>query len=395
MISLLEVLQSLAISQPQRKFIYQLFKCWFAVQGRVNFLQLSRYSQHTERYFRRWFRKAFDIAAFNLAVLSRLPAGKWLIAVDTVTWGKAGKRTYGIGWFWSSTVGQAIRGVEFFTIALVSTRWRTAFHTAAAQTNGQLSKSATRIDSYIAYLLKQLPALRQWSRYIVADGFFVKLKFVQPLLQAGFVFISKLRKDADLYYLYEGPVRKGRGRRKTRDGKINFHDLSRLQFVTTLDGWDIYHTKAYSKNLRCLIRLVYIDVPAAKSYALLMCSDLKLPPLVIIHYYRLRFQIEFLYRDAKQHTGLTHCQSANRNAMRFHANAALSAINLAKTDQLHQNNFASDTAFSIADYKTLKSNEHFAQFIFCKLDFDLSQPKIKSIFHHCLSYGLIHYSKAA
>lgn len=390
-----EVLQSLVISQPQRKFIYQLFECWFAVQGRVNFLQLSRYCQRTERYFRRWFRKAFDFAAFNLAVLSRLPAGRWLIAMDTVTWGKAGKRTYGIGWFWSSTVGQAIRGVEFFTIALVSTRWRTAFHVGALQTNGQLPRDATRIDCYIAFVLQNLSALRKWTRYIVADGFFAKKKFVKPLMDAGMVLISKLRKDADLYYLYEGPKSSGKGRPKLRDGKIHFTDRSRFRFVAKQDGCEIYRTKAYSKCLHCIIQFIYIYDPAARSYALLMCTDLKLPAITVIHYYRLRFQIEFLYRDAKQHTALTHCQSPNCHAMHFHANAALCAVTLAKTDLLHQHGFAPNTVLSLADYKTFKSNERFARLILCKLDLKLSEPKIKSIFHQCLSYGLIHYSKAA
>ncbi len=50
----------------------------------------------------------------------------------------------------------------------------------------------------------------------------------------------------------------------------------------------------------------------------------------IVRYYRSRFQIEFLYRDAKQHTGLNDCQARSKNKLDFHFNAALTAVNLAK-----------------------------------------------------------------
>jgi IS4 transposase len=49
-----------------------------------------------------------------------------------------------------------------------------------------------------------------------------------------------------------------------------------------------------------------------------------------VSYYRSRFQIEFLYRDAKQHCGLTDCQARSKNKLDFHFNAALTTVNLAK-----------------------------------------------------------------
>ena len=48
----------------------------------------------------------------------------------------------------------------------------------------------------------------------------------------------------------------------------------------------------------------------------------------IVQYYRSRFQIEFLYKDAKQHCGLTNCQSRSENKLNFHFNAALTAVKI-------------------------------------------------------------------
>ncbi|MDR2057774.1 MAG: transposase [Dysgonamonadaceae bacterium] len=54
----------------------------------------------------------------------------------------------------------------------------------------------------------------------------------------------------------------------------------------------------------------------------------------IVEYYRSRFQIEFIYRDAKQHCGLADCRARSKNRLDFHFNAALTTVNLAKFEWL-------------------------------------------------------------
>jgi hypothetical protein len=51
---------------------------------------------------------------------------------------------------------------------------------------------------------------------------------------------------------------------------------------------------------------------------------------VILDLYKSRFQIEFLYRDAKQFTGLNDCEARSENKLKFHFNASLTTINLRK-----------------------------------------------------------------
>ncbi len=50
----------------------------------------------------------------------------------------------------------------------------------------------------------------------------------------------------------------------------------------------------------------------------------------VLDFYRRRFQLEFCFRDAKQHTGITNYQSTDFMKLAFHFNASLAAINLAK-----------------------------------------------------------------
>ena len=50
----------------------------------------------------------------------------------------------------------------------------------------------------------------------------------------------------------------------------------------------------------------------------------------IFDIYRARFQLEFVFRDAKPFTGLTHCQTRNKEALSFAFNALLTSVNLAR-----------------------------------------------------------------
>lgn len=64
-------------------------------------------------------------------------------------------------------------------------------------------------------------------------------------------------------------------------------------------------------------------------YILLACTDLQIDARTIVHYYQLRFKIEFLFRDAKQFCGLIHCQARSKEALDFHFNMNLADVNLA------------------------------------------------------------------
>ncbi len=50
----------------------------------------------------------------------------------------------------------------------------------------------------------------------------------------------------------------------------------------------------------------------------------------VLDYYRTRFQLEFYFRDSKQHARITNCQSTDFRKLNFHFNASLAAVNLTK-----------------------------------------------------------------
>ena len=102
------------VSKPHKKFLLTLFCTIFMLRGRMNFRNLSRYSNLHENTYLRNFRKSFDFEAFNtLLIQETIPAtNKKMAAIDASYVPKAGKQSYGIDSFWSGAASRCKKGQE-------------------------------------------------------------------------------------------------------------------------------------------------------------------------------------------------------------------------------------------------------------------------------------------
>ena len=146
----------------------------------------------------------------------------------------------------------------------------------------------------------------------------------------------------------------------------------------------------WSCCLNCQISLACISEvqPNGKiKNALLFSTDIHLPPEQIVEYYQARFQIEFIFRDPKQFTGLSDCQARHLPRLDFHFNASLIALNLAKYELYSCHSSAKSFVFSMASSKRREFNKHLLSIFIHKLDLDpdliLNHPNLSSV----LSYG--------
>lgn len=167
----------------------------FAIRGRVNFLQLSRYSKSCEQRFRQNFRKDFDWVAFNRNLMDKPAGHRRAIAIDPSFISKSGKHTPGISYFWSGCAQSVKRGLEVLGIALVDADTREAFAIRAVQTilkqkpatekTGEQSHGTKHLEqeTLVAHYLHALEAykeqLHEMSNIVVADAFFSKSTFVK------------------------------------------------------------------------------------------------------------------------------------------------------------------------------------------------------------------------
>lgn len=115
---------------------------------------------------------------------------------------------------------------------------------------------------------------------------------------------------------------------------MDLTDPSRFTFVETVQPClDVYTAVVWSVALQRTIRLAYLldrHTPQRPRFVVLFSTDVNQHPQQIYRYYPLRFQIEFLFRDAKQFTGLADCPARDVIKVEFHFNASLTALNLAK-----------------------------------------------------------------
>ena len=92
----------------------------------------------------------------------------------------------------------------------------------------------------------------------------------------------------------------------------------------------------------------------------------------IYRYYTVRFQIEFLFRDAKQFVGIMDFQTRSEQRIAFHVNASLTALNCLKLEDRQQATAGDAHVISIASWKVRKFNEHQLKRIISTLGLDLS-----------------------
>jgi hypothetical protein len=399
----------------------QLFPMWFSVRGRFNYVNIGRMEILDERTLRRWFARSFSWLEFNRRLLEKIiPAENEMIAaLDASFVPKSGKKTFGLGNFFNGCLGRAQKGLEISLMSVVDTTKNTAYAMSARQTppgekngisnnqvpsqkpkgqrpkgkdakNNKEAEKETRVDAYLDHFKEVRPFLPRAVRHLAVDGYYTSYKFVQGVCAFQMDIVGKLRRDADLRYLYKGP-QQGRGRPRLYDGKVQWSkmDMRRWKKEGELDkGTQLYSASLYHISLKRTIRVVLLQETSAGKMqcALLFSTDLQLSARDIVRYYKARFQIEFLFRDAKQATGLNHCQARNEMALQFHWNAALCAVNLAKWQEAQRSD---QQGFSVSSCKLRHSNQRLLELFSHKLGLDWTWIKSHPEYPALCSYGAI------
>jgi hypothetical protein len=381
--------------QPQRKFVPHLLGLLLMLPGHATFRNMSRYSPYHERTFARWYDTTFDWVSFNkVAITEVVPSEhEQALVIDASFVPKSGEQTYGLDRFWNGSHSRTEQGLEISTLAWLDLTGNCAYCLSVEQTPpspGSSDSEATRMDVYLDQLRRVVEAHDlSFLRYVLTDGAYSHQKFVAGVVDLGMHQIGKLRADANLRYLYQGPKRPGRGRQKTYDGKVYFSDLSRFDRLDTEDDHIVlYHQVLNHVQLKRNLQVVIVVNTQRNRYAVLFSTDIDLEPLRLYRSYKARFQIEFLFRDAKQFTGLSDCQARSKAKLDFHFNASLSAVNIAKLEARQQQG-DSEEPISMASLKRRAFNQHLLDRIVEHLANGQSLEKSSPDYEALCNYGVI------
>lgn len=385
----------------RRRFISEVLLTFLSVKGRINFLQLGRYGNQNERSYRNQFEDEFDFMRFNRLFVQTACSSECILAFDPSFITKSGKHTPGVGYFYSGCSGSYERGLEIGCISAIDIKQNTAYHLEAIQSPAWSKKQKelsgkTLIDHYSELLIAKKDILLTISNIIAVDAYFSKRKFVDKIIaEMGMEIISRMRDDANLLYRYQGKLKPGKGRPKLYAGKLNVKQVDKRRILKAYEDEEvtIYGGIVFSVGLKRYIKLAYVEFKnqdgEINSTKFFFSTNVYRDAKQILSYYRSRFQMEFLFRDAKQHAGLETCQARSEKKLHFHFNASLTAVNVGKAIIRKHHGNQDEIAISIADIKTELNNRLLAQTIFSIYGLDPNLLKNDDRFQQVLDFGKI------
>ncbi|MBW6533658.1 MAG: transposase [Mariniphaga sp.] len=392
---IIRTLNKISVFNKCRKdFFCEVVILLLSIKGRVNFLQLGRFGNFKEQRYRQQFEKPFPWLDFNKELTLSHGGSRFVIAFDPSYINKSGKKTPGVGWYWSGCAGQAKWGLEIGGLAAIDLDNHTAFHLEAVQTLIEDKQATTLTDWYVNVIKERKETLSLISKYLVADAWFSKKPFVDQIIEMDMHLISRLRDDADLKYLYLGTPTGKRGRPSKYAGKVITEniDTNYFELIEQNQEATVYSAVVYSKALKRNIRLVHVTYASNKGKLirkLYFSTDTQMAALEILDCYQSRFQIEFLYRDAKQYTGLNDSQARSENKLNFQFNAALTTINIAKVEHWLSQPKEARKPFSMADIKTMNHNRLLLQRFIDVFGVNAYSAKNRNHVNELIYYGTI------
>jgi hypothetical protein len=347
-----------------------------------------------EHTYSRWYNRKFDYAVLNKLLIKRElgETGEKIGAIDATFLKKSGKCTEGLGMFWNGALGKASRGLEVSTVAVIDVQSNTGYglDSRMTQSSDECESKTIQYGQQVTEIKQHLKSLG--VRYLATDAYYSKSEFTKAVLTAGLHQIGKLRQDAYLLWPFQGEYN-GRGRPKKYAGVAETKGrLKDWKYIATLeDGTIVYEGVVWSRALQALVKVALMrkEEKGKELQALLFSTDVELPALTIIEYYKLRFQIEFLFRDAKQHTGLGDCQARKAIAQHNAANASLTALNLLKLEDRRAADTSEKTVISIESWKRRKANQQLMNLIFDTLEIDRTNKKVARAYEEFSNLGCI------
>jgi putative transposase len=372
------LLALLSIPATQQRFLLALLPLWQAILGRLNARNFSRYSGWNERTLRRWFAKPLPWAALQWGLLMLLVSlgtldPRFILALDASFVPKSGQTTAGVGHFWNGSQSRSERGLELSCLALMSWVGHHVFPVSVRQPQPREGK-ADQLDQYLQQLTELLALRRTWLsrhlRAVVADGQYTKTMFMDAVCHEGYAFVTKLQCNANLLYPFTGEHQKRRGGRQKWAGKVDFKDVTGWVSVPGEADEQVWTRVLWAPHYKRFLNVVVIECldrkGKVKGHVVLCSTDTSMPAEHIRALYSARFRLEFVFRDAKQFTGLTTCQLRSTTGLENHWNAAFFTLSLSRAQQLMdaarlQGRPAGPLVFSYENLKRRAYNELFAR----------------------------------
>jgi putative transposase len=405
------------LSDAKISVLFDILNAFFQVSYSVTTRSLSRYTQSSLRTLFRFLKEEYDWIGIRVRLFRDYcwkKGDSYLLVADETVEGKSRKKSHGLDYFYSSIAGQPIAGICFFGMSLVSVQSGVSYflgayqvlrtvedkaRIAAQKKHKQEAKARVKAGTVLAkgrkkgcgnkvkeenntasyrtfklLFIKVLQTIRQLCEgikvcYLVVDSAYGTADYLALAQQQGLFLVSKLRANTLLVLPYQGEQK---GKRPKKYGEtIHYEQLPEQYLKETIEGEGYtsygYQFQAYAKNCfgLTLLNIVVLKTirqsDAKVSINIWFCSDLKLGYEQILHFYHLRFQIEFDFRDAKQFFGLSDFKNYKEANLTNFVNLAFTSCLMAKIYQQQYRDQLQNPKISILDIKLIRKAQFTAK----------------------------------
>jgi len=230
-------------------------------------------------------RRLWELIASRLA-----QAGGYLI-IDDTTWQRFGKKLEGTSYVWDSSLGKRVFGMQVVLLIWTDGRWRVPLGLRIWQKGGK-SKLKLAEEMLCEARRRGLNPM-----YVLFDSWYAGESLLNLLASFGWKYITKAKRNR----LFE----------KVRLDKTFRHRFGRR-----------------AGNLKRIRHAVLIVKDGKKYY---LTNDLSLASAEVKRFYRVRQQIEEVFRLLKQEFGWGRCRAATIQSQKAHLHLGLYAFCLTQT----------------------------------------------------------------
>ena len=436
-VALLHGIDQTIIDKTTRRRLVLVVLAILAMAGRVTMLGIARWTEEGGSYrtVQRLFNTPIDWSRLMVTCVALWFADEesvFLLAGDETVVTKAGQQTHGLDRYYASLYDKVVKGLAFMAFSLISEQEQRAYPVRMEQMTreqalcGQRqaptkapkkkkhgkpgrpkgSKNKNRRDVELPPHLQQI---QEWLHatlrllrlvdisvtYFVFDGAFGNNNSLQMVQRCGLHLISKLRRDAALYFPYTGEQKKWGARRKYGD-KLKYDQLPAAYLVSIeTEGsirTDTYQMTMWHELFPDLLNIVVVVkthlVTGRRAHVVLFSSDLTLTADRIVRYYRLRFQIEFNFRAAKQFWGLEDFMNVKEQPVTNFANLAMWMVSVSQ--KLVQRRRGRLPAFGLHDLKAEFRGRKYASELLKLLPEKPNELLIDQFFARITALGGVH-----
>lgn len=330
----------LNVTKPRAQFFSYIIGEFLTSNSKINFKQLASRSDKTEQYFHRNFSNPFDFSKFNALLISQYLSSKLVLALTTIHVPKTGEKTYGSDLFCTKKIGSPINGLAFTTLSVVELENEAALHLEALQlpTRAHLNKWGLSERDLSLSLIGQVMKKYSWmGSYLNVDLHHFCRDFSNEIHKRGLYLIGSLETYSDFWYPSIASTSVKKGRPYKYAGKINFQELSPDYFKRVLetDQYYVDHAVVYNKNLSRKVAIIVCREKDSNEQpiGMIYSTDTEVDPFVLMKYYKIPEIVKSLHEDAKNHAGLCDCQGRVKEIIRYHINASLTAVNIARSER--------------------------------------------------------------